>query len=135
MTGGHRQLVPISSRHENADVLVWFTKYPATRPKPPTETTTAFRAYLNPGVAAQYNIRPPSGPRGLTQPIPTKLGGTVSVVTVMLGYSKTPVTLHQVPLRTNGFQGYCAKSVTTNQHPNARCSATSSKERPHPVTN
>jgi hypothetical protein len=103
----------------------------------PTETTTAFRGLFEQtrGVAAQYNIRPPSGPRGLRTDTHQARRYSFGRYSNAGLWQNTSNALHQVPLRTNGFQDTATQSVTTNQHPNARCSATSSKERPHPVTN
>jgi hypothetical protein len=88
MTGGG-QLVPISSRHEKPMLalsgLVHQISVDAAETAP-TETTTP-EAYLNrPGCrCTQYNIRPPSGPRG-TCTTDTHQARYSGRVTVMLGY-------------------------------------------------
>jgi hypothetical protein len=94
------------------------------------ETTTAFRGlFEQTGCRTQYNIRPPSGPRGTcTTDTHQARQYPVSVVTVMLGYSKTPVTHSTRYLSEQmDFKDTATQSVTTN-HPNAR-SATSSKRK------
>jgi hypothetical protein len=120
--------VPISSRHEKLMLsgLVHQIISDAAETAP-TETTTAFRAYLNrPGCRCTHNNTcNPSD----SQPIPTKLGSNpVSVVTVCSWQQNTSNNLHQVPLPD--FKDTATQGVTTNQHPNARCSPLKEKTSP-----
>jgi hypothetical protein len=74
----------------------------------PTETTTARGLFEQTwGVARSTTSDHLVVLEGLRTTDTPKLGNPVSVVTVMLGYSKTPVTHSTRYLRTNGFQGYC----------------------------
>jgi hypothetical protein len=78
MTGGHRQLVPISSRHETNASVVWFGSPNIRRGETaPTETTTAFRGLFEQtrGVAARSTTSDHLVVLEDSQPIPTKLGG------------------------------------------------------------
>ena len=130
--------MPIPSRHEKLMLVLSGLVHQIisgnAAETAPTETTTAFRGLFEQtrGVAARSTtsdhlvvlegLRTTDTHQARQYP--------VSVVTVMLGYSKTPVTHSTRYLSEQmDFKDTATQSVTTNQHPNARCSATSSKRK------
>jgi hypothetical protein len=106
----------------------------------PTETTTAFRGLFEQtrGVAAQYNIRPPSGPRRTPHnrhPPARRFRSLMLVKTGLIPIAKHQKRTPPGTSRTNGFQGYCYAKRNNKPTSQREMLSVLVKKRPHPVTN